>query len=103
MYENTLVVFYKGPRENLDSNAVAYELNWKNMTAREIWRFASDPPLYSYGLGDADRLPNGNTLVTWSSLGQIDEVSPGGDVLWRLNTALGAAIGYIDWVETIAR
>ena len=103
LYENTLVVFDNGPRENLDSNAVAYELNWENMTAREIWRFASDPPLYSYGLGDADRLPNGNTLVTWSSPGQIDEVSPAGDVLWRLNTALGAAIGYIDWVETIAR
>ena len=101
LYEDTLVLFDNGPREDLDSNAVAYALNWKAMSAREIWRFGSDPPLYSYGLGDADRLPNGNTLVTWSSLGQIDEVSPSGDVVWRLNTALGAAIGYVDWLETL--
>jgi hypothetical protein len=45
---------------------------------------------YSEGLlwpRDADRLPNGNTLVTNSLRYEVEEVTPDGDVVWRYQVA----------------
>jgi hypothetical protein len=36
---------------------------------------------------DADRLPNGNTLVTNSLRYEVEEVRPGGEVVWRYEVA----------------
>jgi hypothetical protein len=59
-------------------------------TSRIVWRFAmSDenfPPVK-----DADRLPNGNTLITGST--KIVEVTTEGEIVWQL------AIEGLDWWE----
>jgi hypothetical protein len=102
LLEDELIVFDNGPRESLDSNAVSYVLDWEALTATEIWRYSADPDIYSFGLGDVDRLPNGNTLVTFGSAGQIDEVTPEGEVVWRLNTDLGSALGYVETVDELS-
>ncbi len=48
--------------------------------------------VWSYGDGllwprDADRLPNGNTLVTNSLRYEVEEVTPDGEVVWRYRVA----------------
>ena len=46
---------------------------------------------YSAGLNwprDADRLPNGNTLITDSRDNEVVEVNPAGDVVWRRSVPL---------------
>jgi len=48
--------------------------------------------LYGKGLDwprDADRLPNGNTLITDTANGRVIEVSPQGDIVWQYNTTFG--------------
>ncbi len=55
-----------------------------------VWSY-EDPELFSLGLGDVDRLPNGNTLITfgWNRPAAVVlEVSPEGEVLWRLESLL---------------
>jgi hypothetical protein len=47
-----------------------------------VWRY--DHP-FSGAVGDADRLPNGNTLVTGGANGHIMEVTPDGTVVWELS------------------
>lgn len=37
---------------------------------------------------DADRLPNGNTLITDSNGGRVIEINPAGNVVWSMNVAL---------------
>ncbi len=83
------------------SRAVEYALDPATGEAELVWEYFPDPPYYNYALGDVARLPSGHTLVTWSMGGQVDEVSPDGDLVWRANVELGAGIGYVTWLERL--
>ncbi len=50
--------------------------------AEIVWEWTC--PTYNQALGDADRLPNGNTLVTCGVEGVVYEVSPAGEVQWSI-------------------
>jgi hypothetical protein len=60
-------------------------------------------------LGDVQRLPNGNTLVIFSTIGQIHEVSPVGDlvqIVRSVNPSPSSAypngnFGYASFRETL--
>ncbi len=54
-------------------------------TAEEVWSW-TDPDEYQWDWwgGDADRLPNGNTLLTKVVLGKIIEVNPQGEKVWEM-------------------
>ena len=61
------------------------------MTAEIVWRFEPDPVIFSQIWGDADRLANGNTLVTFGLRvtdedreSHIIEVDADAAVLWDL-------------------
>ncbi len=100
-FDDRLVVMDNGrPGEQEWARVVEYELDETGGTYRQIWEYTADPPLTNYTLGDVSRLPDGSTLVTWSEHGQVDLVSPTGELLWRLNTPLGTGIGYVQWVPT---
>lgn len=96
-----LLVHDNGSTEAQASRAVEYTLDPETGKAELVWEYFPDPPCYNYALGDVTRLPAGNTLVTWSMGGQVDEVNPHGDRVWRLNVELGAGIGYVTWVEQL--
>jgi hypothetical protein len=53
----------------------------------------------TYNLGDVQRLPRGNTLVTFSTAAIIHEISPEGDLLMVINT--GGPIGYTSWRKSL--
>ncbi len=50
-----------------------------------VWRYQDDPPFhfYSFMAGNADRLPNGNTLICESSVGRFFEVTPRCEIVWE--------------------
>lgn len=63
----------------------------------------ADPPSYSPGttssvLGDVQRLPNGNTLVTFSTASVIHEIDPTAKNLVQTISGPG---GYAEWRETL--
>ena len=74
------------------SRVVEYALDEEAMTAALVWEYPgdlADDPWFTFAWGDADRLDNGNTLVTaagltsWDSPGRIFEVAPDGTVVWE--------------------
>ncbi len=62
------------------SRVVEYAL--EDGVAREVWSYEQPDGEHVGFLGDARRLPGGNRLVVWSSIGLIEEVTPSGEVVW---------------------
>jgi hypothetical protein len=74
-----------------------YRLDTAAWTATEVWRYNADG-LDSSVLGDVQRLPNGNTLVTFSRAGVMQEVAPDGQVVMTLTTS---QFGYAEFRESL--
>ncbi len=74
---------------------LAYTDTDESRTAEIVWSFVPDPPIFAPIWGDADRLPNGNTLATFglrstsqhSHLIEISNESPGRKI-WDLSLPL---------------
>lgn len=67
------------------------------LTAQEVWSYTSE-----YGsivFGDVQRLPNGNTLITYSNSGPIQEVSPDKQVVRQLEPP--SSLGYTTFRESL--
>ena len=73
---------HRFPVEYSRAVEIAYdpELGW----AEEVWAWPTEPLFFDSSMGDANRLPNGNTLITSPHLGGIIEVTPGGEVVWNM-------------------
>jgi len=67
------------------SRALEIRIDFAAKTASEVWSW-TEPGfrLYDWCMGDANRLPNGNTLITNSLMGRIIEVTRSGDKVWEL-------------------
>ena len=48
------------------SRAAEYQLDEINMTAALVWEYRHPPDMYSDIFGNAQRLPNGNTMIGWA-------------------------------------
>ncbi len=83
------------------SRAVELELDTTEMTAHAVWEYLPDPALLTFCFGDVTRFTSGNTLVNFGCSGQIDEVNPDGELLWRLGALAGGALGYHDFREDL--
>ncbi len=73
------------------SRAVEISYDTETMEAEIVWEFRPDPDLFTPIWGDADRLQNGNTLVTFGHRdnsaernSRIMEVTGEGDKIWDL-------------------
>ena len=99
--ESQLLVFENGDPERGYSQVREFQVDQDALTATEIWRYRPDPDILVFAKGDVDRLDNGDTLVVWSSSGEIQQVDPEGAVVWQLNTDLGTAITFIQRVDAL--
>lgn len=63
------------------SRAVEYSLDEINKTATLVWQYRNFPDIYGFAMGSAQRLKNGNTLISWGSANPtMTEVTPSGDI-----------------------
>ncbi|MHA2100966.1 MAG: aryl-sulfate sulfotransferase, partial [Candidatus Kariarchaeaceae archaeon] len=69
------------------SRAVEFQLDTINMTARKVWEYRHTPDRYTRWMGNAQRLPNGNTLINYAdgSLPKAMEVSESGEKVYEGN------------------
>ena len=84
-----------------ESRAIEFSVDFAAGTAEEIWEYTTDPSLFCFVLGDVHRFDNGDTLVVWSTSGQIERVSSSGDVLWQLNTDIGYVFAFNMYLEDL--
>jgi len=92
-----LLMYDNGGYEEHDfSRVVEYALDEASMTAELVWEYPgelAEDHWYTQFWGDADRLDNGNTLVTSGSVIPMDtptrlfEVTPAGDKVWQLDVS----------------
>jgi Arylsulfotransferase (ASST) len=82
---------------NTPSEAWVYKLNTSNMTASKTLTYTASGAS-SMVLGDIQRLPNGNYLVTFSTSGQIHEISPSGTLVAKFTAS---SFGYSEFRESL--
>jgi hypothetical protein len=79
------------------SHVLQFKLNTSgSMSATSIKDFTFDDIFCAF-LGDVQRLPNGNTLITYSTASEVLEVDPS----WNTVQTLTGIWGYADWRETL--
>ncbi len=67
------------------SRAVEYHLDEAQKTATLVWEYRHIPRLYAPAMGNAQRLPNGNTLIGWGlDTLTLTEVTPTGEIVYEL-------------------
>jgi len=80
------IIFDNGNyRSPMFSRGVEFKLNTTDMTAEKVWEFRHEPELYTWWMGNAQRLPNGNTFLNFSGgdLPKAVEVTPAGEVVYE--------------------
>ena len=89
-----------GERDSGTTSTV-YEvmLDQSTNTATRVWQYAGG--LQTNVFGDAQRLPNGNTVVNYGIRGTIHEVDPDGNLVQSMSWDLGGVIAYIDWRSSL--
>jgi hypothetical protein len=77
-----LLLFDNGNlKPNPYTRAVEYKLDETNKTVEKVWEYTPFPEIFTPAMGNAQRLPNGNTMIGWSgNSGQLfaTEVKPDG-------------------------
>jgi len=98
---DSLLVFNNGSPDDYASVAVEYALDLGALTAEAARVHSSDPPIFCTVWGDASYLPGGNWLVTWSTAGRLEEITPEGDVVSRVGLPMGEIFGYTTFVQEL--
>jgi hypothetical protein len=62
-----------------------------------VWQYTA-PNFYSYNIAGAQRLPNGNTLITEGAPGRIFEVTPDKQIVWEFMNPPGEGRGGLNAV-----
>jgi hypothetical protein len=53
-------------------------------TATLVWQYNPEPHIFGPFMGFTQRLPNGNTLITYGARAVIQEVNAAGQLVWEL-------------------
>lgn len=98
---DTILVFDNdGDTEN-QSRVIEYELDFDNNVATEVYSYVSDPPVYSFVLGEPIRLNNGDTFIDWAVAGQLERVNEDWESLWKVTAPAGVAFGFVTLAKTL--
>lgn len=81
-----ITLFDNGEAARGYSRGVEYEINEVMMTITRTWEVTGP---FASCCGNAQRLPNGNTMIAWGPTGYFNEVTPMGDVVWEAAMAEG--------------
>lgn len=75
-----ILIFDNGPKRDY---SCLLELD--PLRKEVIWQYKASPPasFFSSTLGAAQRLPNGNTLITESNSGRVFEITRDGEIVWE--------------------
>lgn len=92
--DNGNMVFFNNGNGG-QSTVFEYALDESSWTATEVFRYSSNTSMV---LGDAQKLPNGNYLVTYSNSGVMEEVNPSGSVVQSFTAS---SFGYADFRESL--
>jgi hypothetical protein len=70
-----------------------YELDESAETLREVWNFGVGEGVWGAQMGEAYRLPNGNTLHNYGTDARVREATPDREVVWEVDWSDSSYIG----------
>ena len=92
---NRLLFFSNGTGPNSTAIEAELSLNGGSGTANQVWSYPSNITVQY--MGDVQRLGNGNTLVTYSTAGEIREVDSSGAMLQTIQVSgSGNLVGFAE-------
>lgn len=95
--ETHVLVFNNGTGlQQSPSSVLEFTIDETAMTANKIWTKQVDNTIV---MGDVQRLPNGNTLVSLTTSNKFVEFGADGSVVNEVN--IGTQIGYVDYRPTL--
>ena len=83
-------MYNNGTRDGATSSVHEYMLDEVNKTATHVWSWEPATSVPAWHRGNAQRLPNGNTVISWGGasapyeIPAVTEVNPAGDVVFEL-------------------
>jgi len=83
--EGNISIFDNGtaPVKNLSHSGQSYVLEINPLTKEIVWKYENGERFYTKYRGIAQRLPNGNTLITESEGPRIFEITSEGEIVWE--------------------
>ena len=80
-----ILIFDNGPHRLDDSMPFSRAIEVDPSTREIVWKYQDRPAwnFFSPRMGNAQRLPNGNTLLCESSFGRFVEVTRDGEIVWE--------------------
>jgi len=80
-----ILIFDNGVHRLDDSVPYSRVIEIDPVTNEIVWKYQDKPTwnFFSPRMGNAQRLPNGNTLITESSFGRFFEVTREGEIVWE--------------------
>jgi outer membrane protein assembly factor BamB len=89
-----ILIFDNGPHRLEQTFPFSRVIEVNPATNEIVWKYqeAFPPSFYSDRISNAQRLPNGNTLINEGQFGRFFEVTPAGEVVWEyVNPYFGPA------------
>ena len=99
--DGTLLVSTHVPDTNRQQRAREYFIDSDDQTLVEIWTYGEGVDHYAVYAGEAFRLDNGNTLISYGTSSDIREVTPDGDVVWEVRWPSTYLIGHITPIDDL--
>jgi hypothetical protein len=95
LLDDSILIFANQGGGGMNSAVIEY--------SRSDWSVINtfDTGLSTPNLGDVQRLPGGNTLITYSNAGELREVDPGGNVVLSITRTGGPNFGYTMWRDSL--
>ncbi|MBN2576483.1 MAG: aryl-sulfate sulfotransferase [Deltaproteobacteria bacterium] len=100
---NSRTSTYGGPNDGKGDGSIALEFKVDEAakSATTVWSYKANPGIQVDILGDLQRMPNGNTIVGYSTKGMLHEVDENGTLLEEWMWPSGATFGYIEKRATL--
>ncbi|HEY0871517.1 MAG TPA: arylsulfotransferase family protein, partial [Acidothermaceae bacterium] len=83
------------------SVAIEMKVDTGTKKATKAWTYKSSAGIQVDIMGDLQRLPNGNTVVGYSTKGELQEIDASGTVLQDIKWPAGTSFGYIEKRQTL--
>lgn len=103
-WDGGLVAFDNGSHRTPQVSSIV-ELEWDESahTVSEVFRWPDPEGRFVGIIGDVRKLPGGDYLAAWSTLGEITEVDPAGRLVWKLRTDPLRSLGRLQWIPELVR
>ncbi|MCH8836339.1 MAG: aryl-sulfate sulfotransferase, partial [Candidatus Marinimicrobia bacterium] len=91
MFDNGILTYSDGiysDRKRSRGLEIAVTSTDSGYQAEVVWQYILPESMYGRLMGDCDRLPNGNTMMTTGSSGYIVEVTPDSQMVWYLDLGI---------------